>query len=268
VERTIQFSKQCGIKTELPHYPSIALGAAEIPLMEMLQMYTMFPNRGFNIPPVYVNRIEDKNGNLIHEFDLGVGNQVMSEAEAFSMVKMMQGVIQFGTARRLNGYNIPVQKAGKTGTTNGNTDGWFIGYTPELLAGTWVGCEDPFIPIYSNNSGGAEMSAPKWGLFMSKVYADSKLNYGQQKEFIQPPELLDDPIYAEANFANIAKTGDSLSTDDLGNGSADDFMLSDYESDEFGADSTIPSPDTGGKKNKPKSTMKPIENDNGYRRRR
>ena len=135
----------------------------------------------------------------------------------------MQGVVEFGTARRLNSYNIPAQKAGKTGTTNSNTDGWFIGYTPELLAGTWVGCEDPFIPIYSNNSGGAEMSAPKWGLFMSKVYADKRLGYGKILSFEQPAELKNNPIYADLNFANIASTGDSLDADD-NNGNSDDLL--------------------------------------------
>ena len=75
----------------------------------------------------------------------------------------MQGVVQIGTARRLNSYNIPLQKAGKTGTTNNNTDGWFIGYTPELLAGSWVGCGDPFIPIYTTNVGGSEMAGTQLG---------------------------------------------------------------------------------------------------------
>ncbi|RYF87995.1 MAG: penicillin-binding protein, partial [Chitinophagaceae bacterium] len=170
VSRTIEFAKQCGIKANMPPYPSIALGSADIPLMQMLQAYTMFPNKGYNTEPVYVTRIEDKNGNLLHEFPVAQSKQVIGEADAYTMVKIMQGVIQIGTGRRINSYKIPVQKAGKTGTTNGNTDGWFIGYTPDLLAGTWVGCGDPFIPVYSSSAGGSEMGGPKWGLFMSKVY--------------------------------------------------------------------------------------------------
>jgi penicillin-binding protein 1A len=149
---------------------------------------------------------------------------VIGEADAYTMVKMMQGVIAIGTARRINSYKIPVEKAGKTGTTNGNTDGWFIGYTPELLAGTWVGCEDPFIPIYQNNGGGAEMSAPNWGLFISKVYADKKLAYGKLEKFVEPAELKNDPIYADPNFFNnISNSGDSLNEDN-GNGDAGDFF--------------------------------------------
>ena len=223
VRRTIEFAKQCGITANLPPYPSIALGTAEIPMLQMLQAYTMFPNKGYNTQPVYLTRIEDKDGNLLKEFSTTQSKEVISEADAYTMVRMMQGVVEFGTARRVNSYNIPAQKAGKTGTTNANTDGWFIGYTPELLAGTWVGCEDPFIPIYTSNSGGAEMSAPKWGLFMSNVYADARLNLGKIMEFEQPAEMRNNPIYADMNFANIANSGDSL---DVGmeKDDATDFM--------------------------------------------
>ncbi len=256
VKRTIEFAEQCGIKSKLPPYPSIALGAAEIPMLEMLQSYTMFPNKGFNTPPVYITRIEDKDGNIIHEFPLSQSKELISEADAYTMAKIMQGVVEFGTARRINNYYIPVEKAGKTGTTNGNTDGWFIGYTPELLAGTWVGCEDPFIPIYSSNSGGAEMAAPKWGLFMSNVYADRRLGYNKDTAFEKPAELKNNPIYADLNFANIAQSGDSLN-EDIDNGGADDFIQMDENppADEMPVpeDKTIKknSADTI-KKNKPK----------------
>jgi len=203
VRRTIEFAQQCGIKVKLPPYPSIALGAAEIPMLEMLQSFTMFPNKGYNTEPIYLTRIEDKNGNLLKEFPVSQSKQVIGEADAYTMVKMMEGVIEAGTGQRVKSYKIPVAKAGKTGTTNGNTDGWFIGYTPELLAGTWVGCEDPFIPIYQNNTGGGEMAGPKWGMFMNKVYADKKLEYGKVKDFIQPAELRNDPINADGYIDNL-----------------------------------------------------------------
>jgi penicillin-binding protein 1A len=223
VKRTIEFAKQCGIKAKIPPYPSIALGSAEIPLIEMLQAFSMYPNKGYNTEPVYVTRIEDKNGNIIKEFPVSQSKQIIGEADDYTMVKLLQGVVQYGTARRLNSYNIPVPMAGKTGTTNGNTDGWFIGFTPELLAGAWVGCEDPFIPIYQNNAGGSEMSAPEWGLFMQKVYADGKLPYNQVKEFYQPDELKSDPIYADMNFANIISSSDSLNYEEDMN-DANDFL--------------------------------------------
>ena len=226
VKRTIEFAQLCGIKVKIPPYPSIALGAAEIPMLQMLQSYTMFPNKGYNTEPVFVTRIEDKNGNLLHEFPIAQSKQVIGEADNYTMVKMMEGVIKAGTARRLNSYDIPTQKAGKTGTTNGNTDGWFIGYTPTLLAGTWVGCEDPFIPIY-NNGGGAEMAAPAWGNFMVKVYADKRFTeYTSQKEFTAPAELKNDPVFADANFQSILSRGDSM-TEETGNGDAGDFLEED-----------------------------------------
>ena len=254
VKRTLEFAELCGIKTKLPPYPSIALGAAEIPMLEMLQAFTMFPNKGYNTEPVFLVRIEDKYGNLIQNFPLAQSKQVIGETDAFTMVKMMQGVIAIGTARRINSYNIPVEKAGKTGTTNGNTDGWFIGYTPELLAGTWVGCEDPFIPIYQNNGGGAEMSAPNWGLFMSKVYADKKLDYGKLTKFIEPAELKNDPIYADPEaFNNIANSGDSLN-EDKGNGDAGDFFNdgSGDVSKELFSDGPVKKADSSQKNNNPK----------------
>ncbi len=226
VKRLVEFAQLCGIKVKIPPYYSIALGSAEIPMLQMLQSYTMFPNKGYNTEPVFVTRIEDKNGNLLHEFPIAQSKQIIGEADNFTMVKMMEGVIKAGTARRLNSYNIPTEKAGKTGTTNGNTDGWFIGYTPTLLAGTWVGCEDPFIPIYSS-AGGGEVAAPEWGIFMSKVYADKKFtDYTSQKEFTAPAELKNDPVFADANFQTILRRGDSL-TIETGNGDAGDFLEED-----------------------------------------
>ncbi len=223
VKRTIEFVQTCGIKTKIPPYYSIGLGAAEIPLMEMMQGYTMFPNKGINTEPIFMTRIEDKSGNMIEEFS-SASKLVVAESVAYTMATLMQGVIKAGTGRRLNSYNIPVEKAGKTGTTNNNADGWFIGYTPELLAGTWVGCDDPFIQIYAGTAGGAEMSAPGWGIFMSKVYADKKLNYGQITKFEKPAELSNDPIFADVNMDRYFREGDSTTVDNEGNGTADDFF--------------------------------------------
>jgi len=230
VKRTIEFAQSCGISTKLPPYPSIALGSAEIPMLEMLQSYSMFPNKGYNTQPVFIARIEDKNGNLLQEFTTET-KQVLNENDAYTMVKLMEGVVAFGTGRSLNNYNIPAEKAGKTGTTNDNTDGWFIGYTPELLAGTWVGCDDPFIRIYAGTSGGNEMALPKWGFFMNKVYSDKKLPYGNMLKFEEPAAFVNDPVYADDNLERLAREGDSTQYEDQGNGDAGDFMdvpFSDY----------------------------------------
>lgn len=225
VKRTIEFAQQCGIDTKLPPYPSIALGAAEIPMLEMLQSYTMFPNKGYNMEPQLIQRIEDKNGNLLKEFVISAPKQVINETDAYTMVKLMTGVVKFGTGRSLNNYNIPAEKAGKTGTTNDNTDGWFIGYTPELLAGTWVGCDDPFIRIYAGTAGGSEMALPKWGYFMEKVYADKSLPYGKQLKFEEPPQLANDPIYADQNLERLVNSGENEALpEDMGSGDAEDFF--------------------------------------------
>jgi penicillin-binding protein 1A len=257
-KRTKEFAQQCGVTANIPPYPSIALGSAEIPMIQMLRAYTMFPNRGFNTKPVYMTRIEDKNGNLVHEFPMAESKQVIGEADAYTMVKMMQGVIREGTAKRLNSYKIPTEKAGKTGTTNDNTDGWFIGFTPTLLAGTWVGCEDPFIPIYGN-AGGAEMAAPAWGKFMQKVYADKKFKYySEQKEFAVPVELKNDPVLADANFYQTVRSGGAPTNDDgtliTPSNDGQDFFDEDVNQ-EMPVDNDVPK-DTGGSI-KPNATSTP-----------
>ncbi len=239
VKRTIEFAQQTGIKTKLPPYPSIALGSAEIPMLEMLQAYSMFPNKGYNTEPVFMSRIEDKNGNLLAEFQPET-KQVLNESDDYTMVTLMKGVVQFGTGRSLNNYNIPAEKAGKTGTTNDNTDGWFIGYTPELLAGTWVGCDDPFIRIYAGTSGGNEMALPKWGYFMNKVYADKKLPYGNILKFEVPNDSLNKTISADA-LKNLVDMGDSSQYDDQGNGNADDYISSPMQ--EYNTDIPVESVD-------------------------
>ena len=255
VKRVIEFATSCGIKSKLPPYTSLALGAAEIPMLEMLQAYSMFPNKSLNTEPILFTRIEDKSGNILQEFSPET-KQVMSEASAYTMVQLMQGVIKFGTARSLNSYNIPVEKAGKTGTTNDNADGWFIGYTPELLAGTWVGCEDPFIRIYAGTAGGSEMAAPKWGIFMSKVYADKKLGYGKLKEFEKPANMGSEELSADTDWGKIFMQGGD-STVDEGNGNAGDFIdepiKDNLPQENISIESEIPkaTADTNKSKNKP-----------------
>jgi penicillin-binding protein 1A len=122
---------------------------------------------------------------------------------------------------------------GKTGTTNDNTDGWFIGYTPQLLAGAWVGCDDPFLKIRWT-WGGNEMAMPEWAYFMQKVYADKKLGIDPKAEFQKPAELDNNPIYADQNFSDIINKGEGSEFDE-GNGDAGDYegseMLSPAESD-------------------------------------
>lgn len=205
-KKTADFAHEVGIKSKIPLVPSIALGSADIQLIEMLQSYTMFPNRGFNVEPIMINRIEDKNGNVLETFQAKT-KQVISETDAYTMYRMMQGVVDYGTGGSMRWkFNITSQMGGKTGTTNDNTDGWFIGYTPQLLAGAWVGCDDPFLRIKQTN-GGNQMAMPEFAYFMQKVYANKDLGIDPRAEFEKPAQLDNDPIFADKNFANIILEG-------------------------------------------------------------
>lgn len=224
-KKTAEFAHECGIKSNIPIVPSIALGSADIQLIEMLRAYTMFPDRGFNTQPIYLTKIEDKNGNILQTFEPQV-KQVISEVDAYTMYRMMQGVVDYGTGGSMRWkFGIYSDMGGKTGTTNDNTDGWFIGYTPQILAGAWVGCDDPFLhlPKYGT-AGGSEMALPEWAFFMQKVYADKSLGIDPKAEFQKPAELDNNPIYADQNFAAIAREGEgSDSLDVQGNGNASDY---------------------------------------------
>ena len=226
-KKTAEFAHLCGIKSNIPIVPSIALGSADIQLYEMLRAYTMFPNRGFNTEPIIITRIEDKNGNTIQTFE-SESKQIISEVDAYTMYKMMQGVVDFGTGHAMRDlYGIQSAMGGKTGTTTGNTDGWFMGYTPQLLAGVWVGCDDPFLHIRNGwTNGGNDMAMPEWAYFMQKVYADRKLGIDPKATFQKPAELNNNPIYADDNdFNKIVREGQgSDSTNDQGNGDAGDYQ--------------------------------------------
>lgn len=224
-KKTAEFAHLCGIKSNIPIVPSIALGSADIQLIEMLRAYTMFPNRGFNTEPIYLSRIEDRHGNVLQTFQ-PESKQIISEVDAYTMYRMMQGVLDFGTGGSMRWkFGIESPMGGKTGTTNDNTDGWFIGYTPQILAGAWVGCDDPFLHIRNGwTNGGNDMAMPEWAYFMQKVYADKKLGIDPKATFEKPAELNNDPIYADQNFAAIAQKGEGVdSSGDQGNGDAGDY---------------------------------------------
>ena len=194
VKRTVEFAKQCGITSNIPEVPSIALGSADISLIEMIQGYTMFPGRGFNVEPHYISRIEDKNGNVLANFS-SKSKEIISEADAYIMTKMMQGVVDFGTGRALRtAFGFTNDAAGKTGTTNDNTDGWFIGFTPQLLAGVWVGADDPFLRLMYT-TGGAQMAMPAWGYFFQQVFQDKTLGIDPLAKFQVPENLKNEEIF-------------------------------------------------------------------------
>jgi len=189
----VAYLKKSNIQADIQPYPSIALGACEVSLFEMVQAYTMFPGGGYNAQPFFINRIEDKNGNVLESFS-PQRRKVISELTAYSMVSMMEGVISKGTGRSMYSYDIGTQAvAGKTGTTNDNSDLWFMGYTPQILAGAWVGADDRYIRFTDNYFGqGAHGSLPIWAYFMNKVANDPASNLDRNASFVRPDNLSTD----------------------------------------------------------------------------
>jgi penicillin-binding protein 1A len=199
VNKTIEFAKKAGIVSKIPPYPSIALGSADISLFEMIQAYSIFPGRGFNVKPFFVTRIEDKNGNVLANFRTET-KEVVNETEAFIMTKMLQGVVDYGTGRALRGaYGISSEVAGKTGTTNDNADGWFIGFSPQLLSGVWVGCDDPFLRMLYT-SGGSQMAMPAWAYYYQQVFNDKTLNIDPSARFVSPSGMQSDILFDYNQF--------------------------------------------------------------------
>ncbi len=180
--------RKMGIQSHIDEVPALCVGPADLTLWEMVAAYNTFPSRGVYITPLFVTRIEDNQGNVISEFT-NRKKEAISESTAYLMVNLMEGVVQGGTASRLRyRYNLMGEIAGKTGTTNDNADGWFIGYTPSLVAGIWTGAEDRQVHFQSITYGqGAHMSLPTWGIFMQKVIADGTLGISDSDRFTAPP---------------------------------------------------------------------------------
>lgn len=187
----VDMCRKLGITTYLPAVPSLCVGPADITVMEMVSAYNTFPSRGVNISPMMVTRIEDHDGNVLGNFAPRKRESV-SESTAYLMVNLMQGVVNEGTAGRLKWkYGMKGQVAGKTGTTNDQSDGWFIGYTPKLTAGAWVGAEDRQVHFESLAlGGGSNMALPIWGIFMQKVIEDGTLGISHDDKFLAPPGLV------------------------------------------------------------------------------
>lgn len=173
-------------------YPSLALclGPCEVTVGEMVSAYTTFANNGIRVAPVFVTRIEDNEGNVISEFQPRM-NEVISSASAYKMLVELMAVVNEGTAGRLRyKFEIPGEIGGKTGTTNRNSDAWFVGFTPQLVSGVWVGGEDRDIHFDSMRMGqGATMALPIWAYFMKKVYRDKSLPYNPDSVFDVPEDF-------------------------------------------------------------------------------
>lgn len=179
-----------GILSHIDPVVSLCLGPCEVSVKEMVGAYTAFVNKGIRIEPMYVTRIEDNKGNLLERF-LPQTSEIISEETSYEMLIMLQAVINEGTGVRLRyKYGFKGDIGGKTGTTNNNSDGWFMGVTPELVNGAWVGGEDRSIHFDSMAEGqGASMSLPIWAEYMKRVYADSTLHYSDTTHFRIPKAI-------------------------------------------------------------------------------
>lgn len=188
-----------GITNHLDPVVSLCLGSCDVSVREMVTAYTAFSNKGLRVDPIYVTKITDNNGNVISEFTPQY-TEVMSQEAYFKMVNILQNVINSGTGSRLRRapYNITAVMGGKTGTTNYNADGWFMGFTPNLVSGVWVGGDERYIHFNRMAQGqGAAMALPIYGLYMKKVYADKSLPYSQTLQFPEPPAGFS-PCYKES----------------------------------------------------------------------
>jgi penicillin-binding protein 1A len=188
-QAVVDLVKRMGITSPIDPVPSICLGTPDISVIEMVGANSTFANKGRWVEPVFVTRIEDRNGKVLEDF-VPKSTEVFSEEKAYVMTQLMKGVVLYGTGARLRGkYKLTNPIAGKTGTTQNNADGWFMGLTPELVAGCWVGGEDRSVHFNSTAEGqGASMALPIWGKFFQKVYADKTIKISKG-DFYRPANM-------------------------------------------------------------------------------
>lgn len=186
-EQLVRLMRSFGIEGQLDPVVSICLGPCEVSVKEMVDAYTTFPNKGIRVEPLYVTRIEDNNGNVLATFTPKT-YEIISETTAYKMIYMLRNVMDHGTGVRARlRYGLKAPMGGKTGTSQNNSDGWFVGFTPSLVSGVWVGGEDRSIHFDRMALGqGANMALPIFSLYMQKVYADPNLGYDTAEQFDIP----------------------------------------------------------------------------------
>ncbi|MCE4565303.1 transglycosylase domain-containing protein [Maribellus sp. CM-23] len=226
IDETIEIARDLGISADLPEYPSLALGVASISLKEIVEAFAGLVNDGIPVKANYLVQIADKNGKVLKTFEPNISRSpVVAPENCRAIIKMMEAVIDEGTGRTIRTvYNIPGEFAGKTGTTQNNSDGWFIGLTPRLVTGCWVGADDPRVHFRTTTYGqGAYMALPIVGKFFYKTYRDSKYSSLKNSSFGLPGEemlaMLSEPGYKEVldmpkhdfNLADIFKRNEKPS---------------------------------------------------------
>ena len=186
-EQLVRLMRSFGIKGQIDPVVSLCLGPCEVSVEEMVDAYTTFPNKGIRVEPLYVTRIEDNSGNLLATFTPKT-HEVIGEKTSYKMIHMLRSVMDHGTGVRVRfKYGVRAQMGGKTGTTQNNSDGWFVAFTPSLVSGCWVGGEDRAIHFDSMAEGqGASMALPIYALYMQKIYLDPDLGYDEEEKFDVP----------------------------------------------------------------------------------
>jgi penicillin-binding protein 1A len=209
ISNVIKLAKELGISGDLPEVPSLALGTGEISLFELVCAYNVFNNRGRMVKPVYLRRIEDKDGKVLFEAQPQVSEkEIITPENAEIIVNMLRNVVNYGTASGIRtAYGLDNDIAGKTGTTQLNTDGWFIGFTPDLIAGAWVGGDNPVIRFRSMAYGqGAHTALPIWAGFMRRVYSNPLYRNSKNAGFDISGNVLDQfdcPDYRDKEYESI-----------------------------------------------------------------
>jgi penicillin-binding protein 1A len=196
-----------GFKGHIDPVIAMCLGTPDISISEMVSAYTVFTNKGIRIEPMYITHIEDPYGNTVASFAPQM-NEVLPEDATYKLLSMLQSVVDGGTAGRLRwSYGLKAPMGGKTGTTQFQSDGWFMGFTPSLVAGCWVGGEDRSIHFDTMEGQGANVALPVYANFMKKVFADSELGYSE-KEIFDVPDKYKDPCVSRNNKEerNISRT--------------------------------------------------------------
>jgi penicillin-binding protein 1A len=194
-EQVSVYARRMGIHSPVPAYQSIALGTPEVSPLEMTSAFGVFPNEGVLVDPIAILKIEDKDGNVIED-DSPEKHEALSKETAYLMSNLLEGVVNEGTGTRVRTYLHGVPAGGKTGTTNDYGDAWFVGFTPQLAAGVWVGFDDNQIKFGTANGQGGRAAAPIFGRFMAHVYEDPKINLPVEY-FEQPVGIVTDTICVE-----------------------------------------------------------------------
>ena len=204
-EAMVAMMHKMGVGGRIDPVVSLCVGSADVSVYDMVTAYNTFPSEGEYTYPLFVTRIEDSDGNVLGQFS-DRRHEAVTQDAAYAMIQMMRGVVDGGTGSRLRfRYGLSGAIAGKTGTTNDNSDGWFIGYTPTITAGVWVGAEDRYVHFSSTALGqGANMALPIWGIWMKKVLADGTLGISSNDAF---------PAGTNASFCDGAGAGSSAKSD-------------------------------------------------------